>query len=190
MKKTLVLFTLLLTTLSGMAQDSKVSATLSYPITVGDNFLKDYKGYVDLGFQYRFVNFGPVNLGVGANVGFLGVTDPPETNGRFTAMLVQPKLFAEFILGAQGQFRPSLGLGYGFNRLKSRFDNTGLAISELDRTYEGAILNLGLAYHISQRIFILAQYDRAIINRGFDFTGDKSFVSRATLIKIGVGYNF
>lgn len=190
MPKTILLLALFFGVFSTTAQDSKVSATLSYPLSIGDNFLKEYKGYVDLGLQYRFVNLGPVHFGVGANIGFLGVTDPPGTNGRFTAMLVQPKLFAELVLGTKGQFRPSLGLGYGYNRFNTRLDNTGIANSEFDRSYEGAIVNLGMAYHISKRIFIQAQYDRARINRSFDFTGDKSFISRGTLIKIGVGYNF
>lgn len=52
---------------NSFSQETGLSATVSYPITVGDNFLKEYTGFVDVGVQYRFWDLEVVNLGISIN---------------------------------------------------------------------------------------------------------------------------
>jgi hypothetical protein len=169
------------------AQDQKFSATLSYPLTVGDNFLEEYTGYVDVGLQYRFWDLNVVKLGISVNASFLEITDPPREGEKFTAFLVYPRLFAEVPLG---KFRPVAGFGYGINRFNNDADTTGLGVTSINRTYEGLVLNIGLSYDVSDRIFLLAQYDWADIDRSFVTIGNEKFNNRGNLIKIGAGIRF
>lgn len=187
MKKSILLLVLIFSAYTSLAQDSKFSATLSYPLTIGDNFLEEYSGYVDVGLQYSFVNLEIVRFGISANATFLAITQPENEGEKFTSFLIHPKLFGELLLGQDRKIRPSLGVGYGFNKFNNRSDTTGTGLSDINRVYEGIVLSLGLAYNVSERIFILAQYDWAKIDRSLSVFGEESFTSRGNLIKIGVG---
>lgn len=190
MKKKILLLALIFSTFTSFAQDSKFSATLSYPLTIGDNFLEEYSGFVDLGLQYSFVNLEVVRFGVSANASFLAITKTENEGEKFNGLLIQPKLFGEFLLGPNGKFRPSIGVGYGINKFNNRSDTTGTGLTDINRVYEGILLNLGLAYNVSGKIFILAQYDWAKIDRSLSAFGEESFTSRGNLIKFGVGLRF
>ncbi len=65
---------------ANLAQDKKFSTTLSYPLPIGDNFLEAYTGYVDIGAQYRFLDFNMVQIGVSANLSPLGPDNPEMAN--------------------------------------------------------------------------------------------------------------
>jgi len=157
MKKALVLLTLLLTTLSGMAQ---------------------------------VVNLEIVRFGIAVNGTYLAIGQPENDGEKFTSYLIHPKIFGELLLGKDGKIRPSLGIGYGYNRFNNRSDTTGTGLSDINRAYEGIVLNLGFAYDLSEKIFVLAQYDWAKIDRSLFAFGDESFTSRGNLLKIGVGLRF
>lgn len=176
-------------TMNILAQDSKFSATLSYPLTVGDNFLDEYSGYVDLGLQYRFINLSIVNVGVSANATFLGISNSSNEIEKANGLLIYPRLFGEFLLGAKGNLRPQLGIGYGYNQLKSTADTTGLGPTEDKRSHGGLIVNLGLSYDISKKIFLMVQYDWAEIDRQ-KAVNNQRFNNRGNLVKFGLGYRF
>lgn len=190
MQKILLLFATFSITLNIYEQDSKVSATLSYPLTIGDNFLNEYSGYLDVGLQYRFLQLEPFNFGISVNTSMLRVSNREDEGDKLSALLIHPKLFGEFLIGPNGKLRPSFGVGYGFNKFNNQSNATREVLSHYNQVFEGVLINLTVAYHISKHLFILAQYDRAKIKRSFVELGDQNFNHSGTLLKIGVGYNF
>ncbi len=175
---------------SVLAQDHKFSATLSYPITVGDNFLEAYTGYVDIGAQYRFLDFNMIQIGVSANLSLLGLDNPEIVNENLNGTLIYPRLFAEFPLGNEGAFRPIVGVGYGINSLEENDNSMAIGVMQVKNTFEGLILNIGTSYDILDSLFVIAQFDWADIDRSTAAQGDESFTSRGILLKFGAGYRF
>jgi opacity protein-like surface antigen len=190
MKKLISLLVFLIAVNLSFAQDKKFSATLSYPLTIGDNFLEAYTGYVDIGAQYRFLDFRVVQVGVSANISLLGLDNPEIANENLSGTLVYPRLFAEFPLGREGEFRPIVGLGYGINSLEENDDRQGLGVMQVKNDYKGLILNIGASYDIWESLFVIAQFDWADIDRGSFAQGAESFGNRGMLIKLGAGYRF
>ena len=190
MKKLTSLFIFFLTVNLSFAQNTKFSATISYPLPIGDNFLEAYTGYVDIGAQYRFLDFNVVQVGVSANLSLIGLDNPEIANENLSGTLIYPRLFAEFPLGREGAFRPIVGLGYGINSLEENDSSMGIGIMQVKNTYEGLILNIGASYDVWESLFIIAQFDWADIDRGSVAQGNESFSSRGMLIKLGAGYRF
>ncbi|TMM52157.1 porin family protein [Maribacter algarum] len=190
MKKLALVLVLLFVGSNILAQDSKLSATLSYPLTIGDNFLNDYTGYIDVGLQYSFVNLEVVRFGVSANASFIGIPNPGIEGEKYSGTLIYPRVFGEFLLGRDGTFRPIAGLGYGINKFNSTLDTTGAGFDTIKRNYEGLILNIGASYDITSSIFVIAQYDWANIDRSSSFVNNENFNNRGSLVKVGVGVRF
>lgn len=189
MKNHFLLFISLVFVNFSFAQNQKFSATLSYPLTIGDNFLEAYSGYVDVGAQYRFLDFTIAQVGVSVNYSLLGVDNPELPNEKLNASLLQPRLFAEFPLGSDGAFRPNIGIGYGFNSFDENDDSMGIGIMQINTTTSGLVVNLGASYTVYNAIFVLAQFDWADINR-FTSNQNESFDNRGMLIKLGAGIRF
>ena len=80
------------------------------------------------------------------------------------------------------------GVGYGINSLEENDSSMGIGIMQVKNTYEGLILNIGASYDIWESLFLIAQFDRADIDRISQ--GNESFNSRGMLIKLGAGYRF
>lgn len=192
MKKTIFITIFLFLSFNAFCQDSKLSATISYPLTIGDNFLKEFTGYADVGLQYRFWDLNILSLGISANVSFIGNTeDFGDISIKQSGTLVYPRIFVEVPVGAEGRLKPVLGIGYGANIIRSKPSDNSIEFNPADekRTWEGVNVNLGLAYDISDKIFILGQYDWAVIDREFSTNSD-NYNNRGMLIKIGAGYRF
>ncbi|MDC6390944.1 outer membrane beta-barrel protein [Maribacter sp. PR1] len=178
------------TSFSAFSQGTGLSATISYPITVGDNFLNEYTGFVDVGVQYRFWDLNVVNLGISINASFVGIPNPENEGEEFRGMLIHPTLFGEFPLGRNGEFKPIAGIGYGANRFVSTRNDDGFGDVTFKSTWEGIVLTAGASYDISQRFFVVALFDWAEINRSTITVSDDAFDNRGNIIKIGLGYRF
>lgn len=189
MKKLTIFFILLFAIVRMLAQESGLSVTLSYPVTIGDNFFDEYTGYIDAGLQYRFWKKEHLQIGISANIGFYGYTWEPGT-AKFTynAMLVHPRILGEFPLGRQRRIRPIVGIGYGFNRIKTSVEND--PNPDTNYTFDGVNINAGLAYNFTETLFLLAQYDWAEIDRSTQTIGNEKFNNNSHLIKLGLGYRF
>lgn len=177
-------------TFNTFSQETGLSTTVSYPITVGDNFLKEYTGFVDVGVQYRFWDLEVVNLGISVNASFVGIPNPENEGEEFRGMLIHPTLFGEFPLGRNGEFKPIAGIGYGANRFVSTRNDNGFGDVTFKRTWEGIVLTVGASYDVSQRLFVIALFDWAEINRSTITVSDDSYDNRGNIIKIGLGYRF
>jgi len=185
-----VFFLLLLFSLGGFAQTGKFSATLAYPLPIGDNFVADnYTGVIDLGVQYRFVETGPLAIGASLNGSYLTFENndlnPPA---KVTALFVAPRLFAELNVPALDKFRPTLGLGYAFTNFTTQ-DSAVTAVGRADEHTGGLNINLGISYDFTNQFFALAQYDFIKISRD-DGIIDNGFNTQINLIKVGIGIRF
>jgi|GEM_PF-4577950 len=189
MKKQVNLFLIILFAgLITYAQDSKFSATVGYPIAVGDNFLEQYSSIIDVGAQYRFLEAGSVNIGVSANASFFSRSTTLNTTIKRRLVLVQPRVFGELNGDILKGFRPSLGLGYTISSIASKSEND----SSVDQTdSSGAInVNLGVAYDITKNLFAFISYDYLRYTEDFPPTLDNSYFGNASFIKLGAGLRF
>ena len=179
---------ILFTGLATYAQDAKFSATLGYPIAVGDNFLKSYTGIVDIGAQVRFLEAGPVQIGVSGNANFFNRNNTLSTfSYKEQVILVQPRVFGELNSQILLGFRPFLGAGYSF--MTSKF------IAESDQTPDtsdstgGVNINIGSAYDITNNFFVFVSFDYLNVSRD-NPNIDNSFFNTANIIKLGAGLRF
>lgn len=170
------------------AQDAKFSATLGYPIAVGDNFLEQYSSIVDVGAQYRFLETGPINIGISTNAGFFNRS---TTLGSVTIkdrlVLIQPRVFGEVDTDALIGFRPFIGLGYSI--LASKFTSNSNQTEDTSESTGGININLGTAYDISNRFFVFVSFDYLNVSRD-NPNIDNSFFKKANILKLGGGFRF
>ncbi|WP_179346361.1 outer membrane protein [Winogradskyella ursingii] len=177
---------------SACAQNSKFNIEVSYPITFGDNFVEqNYNGVVDLGLKYRFADLKVANLGASINAGYLKNSkedrvQPIDVN----LYTVQPRIFAELNLAALAKLHPSAGIGYSVLIFKPQYNRTFNASPNEDETLDqsGFNINFGLAYDITNKLFIQARYDFVKINVE-DNVPDVSYNTNVNVIKIGLGYH-
>ena len=172
---------------SAQAQISNFTIEASYPIPAGDSFIgRDYYGIIDLGLSYKFLNAGPVKIGAAINGGILknGSIDDSVAQGvELTSYSFRPKIIAELDLEALPKWQPSAGLGYSILFFDVIDDTEGD-----DKTQSGFNVNLGLAYHFSNRFFAKVAYDFIKLNLDSDVP-DTSFNSNVNIIYIGFGFN-
>ena len=114
MKQNILLTVLLVISIKSIAQDSKFSVELNYPVAI--NFVgDDYNGIVDLGADYRFWNISPIKIGVSFNGGMLVNTSNQNSvfqDFKLTSYVVQPRIFGELDLESMEKIHPTVGLGY------------------------------------------------------------------------------
>ena len=190
MKQNLLVGLLLIFTLNAFTQDSKFSLEANYPITIDQNFLgEDSYGIIDLGLKYRFVELNPLKLGISINGGVL-VDNSNQNNSPqdflVTTYIIQPKIFAEFNIQSIENFHPFIGLGYTFMNFQLSGSNNGMDVSGESDKLSGFGLNFGIAYDISRKIFIQAQYDFTKLN--VDDVPDIKFNTNVNLLKLGIGF--
>ncbi|WP_411894591.1 outer membrane beta-barrel protein [Winogradskyella sp. A2] len=193
MKKPLVSLLILLSSISLFSQNKKFSIEANYPIPVDNNFLGDEAyGIVDLGVKYRFTEVYPVKIGVSLNGGVL-VDNSNQNNGAqdflVTTYMVQPKIFAELHAPSLEKLHPFIGLGYTFMNFQVSGSLNGMDVSDESDNLSGFGFNVGVAYDISNKVFIQIQYDFTKVSVDDDVP-DITFNTNVNLLKIGIGLNF
>lgn len=172
------------------AQKGKFSATVAYPVTLGDNFFDRNDGVIDLGVQYRIINAKILHVGIGINTAFFNYENEAfSTTENIT--LLQPKVLAELDIPALKGFRPFVGIGYGAFMFRSEFDNGNEVIKENDDT-GGINMNLGISKDIFAGLFMHVQYDYLNIKRSDTRVPDPddAFYKSVSILKLGLGYRF
>jgi opacity protein-like surface antigen len=85
------------------------------------------------------------------------------------------------------KFHPSVGLGYTIMVFDASGINNGLDVSDANDTQSGFNFNFGLAYGITEKLFVQVQYD--FIKLGVDNdASDMKFNTNVNILKIGLGY--
>lgn len=190
MKQKLVLAFVLIFTIKSFAQDSKFSIEASYPIPSDNNFIgENYTGLVDVGINYRFLEFASVNIGASIHMGILKNTKSSIPDIDIVAHIIQPVLFAELDLETMDKFHPALGLGYAFIIFDASGTLMGEEIHHIDETLttDGLHINLGALYEISDKWYVKAQYN-FIKARPEGEALDIKYNKNINILKIGLGY--
>jgi opacity protein-like surface antigen len=191
MKQKFLLTLLLIFSIKSFSQDSKFSLELNYPITIDNNFVgENYNGIIDIGADYRIANLNPVNIGISLNGGVL-VNNSNQNNGflnfKVTSYVIQPRIFGELDLKSIDKFHPTVGLGYTIMVFNASGTNNGFDVSDASGTQSGFNFNFGLAYDITEKLFVQAQYD--FVKLGVDNdVPDIKFNTNVNILKIGLGY--
>ena len=190
MKQKILLMLLLIFSIKSFSQDSKLSLELNYPIPIGNNFVgENYSGIIDIGTNYRLVDLNPINIGISLNGGVL--VNNSNENNRFqnfkvTSYLIQPRIFGELDLESIDKFHPTFGLGYSIMLFETSGTINGFDISDTSDTQSGLNFNFGLAYDITEKLFVQAQYD--FIKLGVDNNvPNTKFNTNVNVVKIGLG---
>ncbi|MHB0756959.1 outer membrane protein [Polaribacter sp. M15] len=190
MKHQLILVFLIIFSIKSFSQNSKFSIELNYPIPIDENFIgENFNGIIDAGLKYRFTNLDLLSIGASFNYGIL----KNSKNDRIglidvTAFSMQPRIFAELNSESISRFHPSVGLGYTFMTFNaSDTESFNSNSSSLSQTESGFNLNLGMAYDITNELFIEVQYD--FIKIGVDNEiPDIKYNTNINILKIGLGY--
>lgn len=189
MKKTF-LFLLLTISLFSFSQDSKLSVEVNYPLPIDNNFIgKNYTGIIDLGAKYKFLSKDLVNLGFALNTSLLtyknSKANSPQ-NYTVYAYPIQPKIFCEFKLKSNEKLHPYASLGYSFLVFKATGMNNENDISSFNETQSGINLNFGLAYDITNNLFVNGQYDFIKLNKDDSFPVS-TYNKNVSIVKFGIG---
>ena len=165
MKYTLFLAFITLFTIKSFSQCSRLNVELSHPISHENNFIEEkFNGFIDVGLKYRFIRNNILNLGVSINGGMFNnskknIDEPLD----ISANIIQPRLFTEFNIQALPFLHPSIGVGYTYLTFNASginsFNPDYPEDLNLKTTESGLNLNLAIAFDITNRFFLQAQYD-------------------------------
>jgi len=148
----------------------------------------DSYGIIDLGLKYRFTELNPIKIGVSLNGGVL-IDNSNQNNSPqdflVTTFIIQPKVFAEINVESVEKLHSFLGLGYTFMNFQLSGSNNGMNVSGESDNLSGFGFNFGVAYDISNKIFVQVQYDFTKLNA--DDVPDIKFNTNVNLLKIGIG---
>ncbi len=189
MKKIILLFLLSICTYS-FSQNSKLKLDVNYPFAVDQNFMgKNYSGIIDIGGKYSLVNKDLVNLGFAINTGLLtfdNTINESFQNYKISAYTIQPKVFCEFNIKSVEKIHPYTSLGYSFFVFKATGTNNEFDVSAFNDTQSGINLNFGLAFDITKKLYINAQYDFIKLKKE-DLIPNSKFNTNVNIVKIGIG---
>jgi outer membrane protein W len=194
MKLRLITVLIMLISFKSLSQNSKFSIEANYPIAVGDNFLGDnYNGLIDLGAKYLFSENRIIDVGASLSFGFFQNTKSGATdlNQLFDVKIIpiQPRLFAEFNIPNLEKFHPQIGIGYSILIYNADWaDNRDAELpADIDDSESGFNFNLGIAYDLSEKFFLQAQYDfmKIGVENGVP---DISYNTNINILKFGIGY--
>lgn len=182
---------MLIISIHSYSQDSKFSLELNYPAPMGENFVgENYTGIIDLGADYRIANLNPIHIGVSINGGVL-LNNSNQNNGlqdfKVTTYAIQPRIFGELNLESIAKIHPAIGLGYTIMIFDASGTNNGFDVSDSSDTKTGININFGLAYDISEKLFVQAQYDVIKLKEDNEVPNTK-FNTNVNILKIGLGY--
>ncbi len=165
MKYMLFLVFLMGYTVNSFSQCSRLNVELSHPISHENNFIEEkFNGFIDVGLKYRFIRNNILNLGVSINGGMFNnskknIDEPLD----ISANIIQPRLFTEFNIQALPFLHPSIGVGYTYLTFNASginsFNPDYPEDLNLKTTESGLNLNLAIAFDITNRFFLQAQYD-------------------------------
>jgi opacity protein-like surface antigen len=191
MKQKLVLVLLLILSIKSFSQDSKLSVEMHYPIPIDQNFIgKSYNGIIDIGAKYRFLELTHIKIGASINGGIL-VNNTNDNNGnqdfKVTSYLIQPKIFTELKIESISKLHPFVGFGYTFMVFNPSGTNNGFDVSGSSKTESGINANFGVAYNITNKIFVDIQYDYVKLKVDKE-TPNTTFNTNVNLLKIGLGF--
>jgi len=191
MKKAIALIILCLCFGSINAQDNdkKLSLGLHYPLSVGDNFVKNaYNGIVGVDIAYTVVPVSIVDIRAGFTLDYFNYDFIQEFSGH--ALVYKPKVIGEF--NFHNKLRPFVSLGYGFMttsvKTNSTFGIDGSSNTVKDN-FNGLNFTLGLKYNVTNRFFVQSSFDYFSVSPG-DGVPESSYNKNAHSIYIGAGVNF
>ena len=194
MKLQLITVLIIFISVKSLSQNSKFSIEANYPIAVGDNFLGDnYNGLIDLGAKYLFSENEIIDVGASLNFGFFQNTKSGATdlNQLYDVKIIpiQPRVFAEFNIPNLEKLHPQIGIGYSILIYNAEWaDNRDAELpADIDDSESGFNFNLGIAYDISEKFFLQAQYDfvKIGVENGVP---DISYNTNINIMKFGIGY--
>lgn len=196
MKYKLLLIPVLLLSINSIAQNLnyKWSVEVNYAVVPEDGFGGD-DNIIEIGMKYRFTDLSFLQLGFGVNGGFSNKNhEGASIDGRTNRYYIQPRLFSEFKIPGIERLRPTIGLGYSILNEDTSVISNGEDVSG-NTTNGGFNFNLGVAYDITNRFFVQAQYDFINLNvrDEFIFQGEvikPDYQEKLNNIKIGVGFRF
>ena len=192
-KITVVLF--LLFTINLFSQDSKFSIEANFPILIDNNhYGENYNGIIDLGLKYRISNFGFMDLGFALNTSLFNTnykisSDITTFEIKENILFIRPKVFSEIIIKSNEKIHPTIGLGYTFIESKVSANSSDFPNESESYSDNGLNLYLGIAYDITNKIFIQAQYDY-IKKKVSKEIPDYKYYSNINFLNIGLGYRF
>jgi opacity protein-like surface antigen len=192
MKQKLLLTFLLIFTIKSFSQDSKFSIELNYPVPIDDNLIgRNYNGIIDAGLKYRLVNLDFINIGASFNAGmYKNTKDDRVQPFDVTTYIFSPRIYGEFNIKSLSKLHPSIGLGYSILNFRAdvdRFNNQNNLSVTSSESENGINLNLGVAYDITNELFVQVQYD--FIKIGVENeVPDIKYNTNINIMKIGLGY--
>lgn len=191
MSKNLLLVFLLIFSLEAFSQDSRFNVELNYPLTIDDNLLgRNYNGIVDAGLKYNFIDLGLVTLGAGINAGLYKNTKEDRIPGPIAnSYILSPKMYADFNLPSLTKLSSYLGLGYSvllYRTQEDQFNEPNYSDRTAKDSLDGINLNMGIAFDLTNRLFIQVQYDfiRIRLEEGIP---DFKYNTNVNILKAGLG---
>jgi len=182
---------LLIVSVKAIAQDSKLSLEVNYPITFGNSYIGEaYDGIVDVGANYRLSELNFVTIGTSLNAGVYKLQDDisPQLIDAYVYM-IQPRAFGELNIETLPRLHPKIGAGYTLV-IYNLINSEPFANFDSNTETEGAInLNFSLAFDISSRLYIQAQYDFITFDFGFE-RPNPDIDDNFNIFKAGLGYRF
>ena len=145
---------------------------------------------MDVGLQVRFINAGPIKIGLSANAGYFSRSN--ELDPAFTikgkVYLIQPRVFAELQLESLTKLKPFAGLGYSLNLLDIEYEDAQNP-HDYDDSTGGINVNIGAAYDFTNRFFALVQFDFLKVSRD-NPNQNNDFFRNSNILKVGLGLRF
>ncbi len=195
MKKLLASLLILGTVYTSSAQKRQLSIKLSKPFTIGQSYVSEhFNGIIDFGIDYSFLSQKKWQAGIASNFGYYkgDIINQPIFIFDDKALNMGAQFFFRYTLG---KFRPSLAMGYGYQRINTvTILNSGTSIYG-NINQGGLLLSVATDFQIYKKFFLSVQYDYSKYSPGNGYreysSGVKSGNSLSMdAIKVGVGYRF
>jgi opacity protein-like surface antigen len=189
--KKLILLLLVIFTKNIFSQNTNISATISYPITLADTDFNRYTGIADIGIEYLFYEDSSLEIGTSFNTSYF-VQKTNFTNPSFTLneniFLFQPNFFLSFKMSQEKDVKPFLSIGYVLATYDLDFN---VANGPPDERESKGGLNIGggVRIEISEQLFVLGKFDYVGFNDKEDGINLK-FSNNFSAAKLGLGYRF
>jgi hypothetical protein len=193
MKKifTLIILSLCFGSINAQDDDKELSLGLHYPLSVGDNFVKNaFNGVIGVDIAYTVVPVSVIDIRAAFTMDYFNYDFIQDFSGH--ALVFKPKVIGEF--NFHERLRPFVSLGYGFMTTSVKtgptFNIDGTTSSNrLKNNFNGLNFALGLKYNITKRIFVQSSFDYFSVSPD-DGVPETSYNKNAHSIYIGAGINF
>jgi hypothetical protein len=164
----------------GTAQEKKrIILEIGYPLPVGNNFIKNYFSFIDLGAKYIFLNHEKFHYGVSTNLGMSRYQNLPYITRCF---MLKPRFDIEYSNSyRESLLSPFIGIGYSFFYFHAIPKDPKLT----DATNDGININLGVKMNFSEKIYGFLSYD--FIKFRTEKRVKSSYNSNINFINFGIG---